>query len=165
MPESVDPKSILLLQYSPTTCYHNPIFDRYNLNNTFSDLHIPHFPRHLKKVNILKKQLVLDVRNSLSFLAILDQYATLTFLEILTKWLPSAILNIRNSLSIAFLAISDRYTTLFFLTKWLPSAILDVRNSLSIAFLAILDQYGIVFIFIFLQNGRRRTFWMFENHF
>ena len=28
MPESVDPKSILLLQYAPT-CYHNPIFDRY----------------------------------------------------------------------------------------------------------------------------------------
>ena len=50
-----------------------------------------------------------------------------------------------------------------FLTKWLPSAILDVRNSLSITFLPILDQYG--FIFYFLQNGRRRTFWMFENHF
>ena len=40
---------------------------------------------------------------------------------------------------IAFLAISDRYSTLC-LTKWLLSAILDVRNSLSIAFLAILDQ-------------------------
>ena len=32
----------------------------------------------------------------------------------LTKWLPSAILDVRNSLSIAFLAISDRCTTLFF---------------------------------------------------
>ena len=32
MPESVDPKSILLLQYSPT-CYHNPIFDRYKSHN------------------------------------------------------------------------------------------------------------------------------------
>ena len=30
-----------------------------------------------------------------------------------TKWLPAAILDVRNSLSIAFLAISDRYTTLF----------------------------------------------------
>ena len=32
----------------------------------------------------------------------------------LTKWLPSAILDVRKSLSIAFLAISDRYATLFF---------------------------------------------------
>ena len=51
-----------------------------------------------------------------------------------------------------------------FLTKWLPSAILDVRNSLSIACLAILDQYGFCF-WIFLQNGRRRSFWMSENQF
>ena len=42
----------------------------------------------------------------------------------------AAILDVRKSLSIAFLAISDR------------SAILDVRNSLSIAFLAISDPYG-----------------------
>ena len=41
------------------------------------------------------------------------------------KWLPSPILDFRNSLSIAFLAISDR------------SAILDFLNSLSIAILAI----------------------------
>ena len=33
----------------------------------------------------------------------------------LTKWLTSAILDVRISLSIAFLAISDRYATLFFL--------------------------------------------------
>ena len=54
-----------------------------------------------------------------------------------------------------------------FLTKWLPSAVLDVRNSLLIAFLAILDQYGILFFFgnFFTKWGRRRTFWMFENHF
>ena len=103
------------------------------------------------------------------------------FLKILTKWLPSAILDVRNSLSIAFLAILDQYATLIFLkslTKWLPSAIMDVRNSLSIAFLAILDQYEILFfleIFYkmaagahfghFLQNGRRRPFWMSEIHF
>ena len=42
------------------------------------------------------------------------------FWKFLTKWLPEAILDVRNSLSIAFLAISDR------------SAILDFRNSLSI---------------------------------
>ena len=41
----------------------------------------------------------------------------------------AAILDVRKSLSIAFLAISDR------------SAILDVQNSLSMAFLAISDPY------------------------
>ena len=65
-------------------------------------------------------------------------------LKCLTKWPPAAILDVRNSLSIAFLAISDRYGTLFFvfLTKLPPAAILDVRKSLSIAFLAISDEYG-----------------------
>ena len=50
------------------------------------------------------------------------------FWKFLTKWLTSAILDVRISISIAFLAISDRYATLYFfwkfLTKWLPSAIL-----------------------------------------
>ena len=60
----------------------------------------------------------------------------------------AAILDVRNSLSIAFLAISDRFATLIFfefLTKWLPAAILDVRNSLSIEILAISDRYRICF--------------------
>ena len=73
------------------------------------------------------------------------------FLIFWIKWPPALILDIRNSLSIGFLAILDRYATLIFfeiLTKWLPSAILYVRNSLPIAFVAILDQYG---IFIFLE--------------
>ena len=48
------------------------------------------------------------------FLAISDRYATLFFWKFLTKWLPSAILDIRNSHLIAFPAISDRYATLFF---------------------------------------------------
>ena len=60
-----------------------------------------------------------------------------------TKWLLAAILDVRKSLSVAFLAISDQYAIFvqMFFTKWLPSAILDVRNSLWITFLAILDQY------------------------
>ena len=36
------------------------------------------------------------------------------FLKFFTKCLPVAILDVRKSLSISFLAISDRYTTLFF---------------------------------------------------
>ena len=36
------------------------------------------------------------------------------FFFFFTKWLPSAILDVRNSLWITFLAILDQYTTLFF---------------------------------------------------
>ena len=69
------------------------------------------------------------------------------FRKILTKWLPSVILDVRNSLSIVFLAISHRL------------AILDFLNSLSIAILTISDRYRIL-LFLF-----RRPFWMSENHF
>ena len=41
--------------------------------------------------------------------------------KFLTKWLPAAILDVPNSLSIAFLVISDRYATCF----WPPAAILN----------------------------------------
>ena len=71
------------------------------------------------------------------------------FGKFLTKWLPSAILDVRNSLSIAFLAIFDQCVNI--LTKWMPSATLDVRNSLSIAILAILDKYGIFFLNFFTK--------------
>ena len=54
-------------------------------------------------------------RNSLSiaFLAILDQYKFLIFLNFFTKWLPAAILDVQSSLSMAFLVISDQYETFF----------------------------------------------------
>ena len=51
---------------------------------------------------------------TIALLAILDQYRIFYFLEIFTKWPPADILDVRKSLLIAFLAISDR------------SAILDV---------------------------------------
>ena len=95
------------------------------------------------------------------------------FFFFLTKWLPPPILDVHNSLLIAFLAISDRYAAAVghigcpkitfdhisyhfrsicnfffnFLTKWLPAAILDVRNSLSIAFLAISNRYATLIVF------------------
>ena len=53
-----------------------------------------------------------------------------------------------SAVSIAFIAISDQYATLFlhfFFTKWLPAAILDDRKSLSLTFLAISDQYATFF--------------------
>ena len=51
-------------------------------------------------------------------------------------------------------------------TKWLPAANLDDRKSFSITFLAISDQYAtFIFFEFFSQNGRRRPFWMIENHF
>ena len=70
-------------------------------------------------------------------------------------------LDVQNSLSIAFLAISDLYATLiflFFFTKWLPAAILDVRKSLSISFLSISHRYA-TFFEIF---DKIRHFWPFQ---
>ena len=59
----------------------------------------------------------------------------------------AAVLDDRKSLLIAFLAISDQYTTFLF-TKWLPAAILVDRESLLIAFLAISDQYATLIFFL-----------------
>ena len=72
------------------------------------------------------------------------------FWKFLTKCLPSAILDVRNSLWITFLAILDQYRFVFkFLTKWLPVAILDVRKSLSISFLSISHRYTTFYFFYF----------------
>jgi hypothetical protein len=74
-----------------------------------------------------------------------------------------AILDVRNSFSVAFLAILDQNTTfIFFSGNGRLVSILDVQNSFSFAFLAISDQNA---TFIFFQNGRRRPFWMSEIHF
>ena len=69
------------------------------------------------------------------------------FWKFLTKWLQSTILDVRNSLSIAFLAILDQYGTFFgnFLQNGCCRQILDVWNSLSIAILAISDRNRIFF--------------------
>ena len=56
----------------------------------------------------------------------LEKYATFICLEFFTKWPLAAILDDRKSLSIAFLAISDQYATLFFFQNgrqqpfWIP---------------------------------------------
>ena len=53
-----------------------------------------------------------------------------------------------------------------FFHKMAGAAILDDLKSLSITFLAISDQYAaFLFFYFFLQNGRRLSFWMTENHF
>ena len=94
---------------------------------------------------------ILDVQKSL--LTISDQYQNFYFCDFFLQnrcrrpfWMSkthfrwhfwpfqiSPILDVRNSLLNAFLAIADQYATWKFLIKWLPS----------ITFLAILDQYGI----------------------
>ena len=51
----------------------------------------------------------------MTFLAILDQYGILFYFRFFTKWPLALILDVQNSLLIAFLAISDRYTNLNFL--------------------------------------------------
>ena len=75
-----------------------------------------------------------------------------------------------KSLSIAFLTISDQYTTFhfsdFFSTKWPLAPILDDRKSLSIALLAISDQCAtFIFLEILSHNVLRWPFWMTENNF
>ena len=52
-------------------------------------------------------------------------------------------LDVRKSLSVAFLAISDQYAIFFY--KMAAGGHLDVRKSLSVAFLAISDQYATFF--------------------
>ena len=106
-----------------------------------------HISRHFRSIrNIFLNILFTKYdRKSLSivFLAISDQYAkwligafliklwsaqafSSIFLKFCTKWPPTAILDNRKSLSIAFLAISYQYTTFFF--KWPPAAISDDRK-------------------------------------
>ena len=96
------------------------------------------------------------------------------FFKFLTKWPAADILDVRKSLSIAFLTISDRSAILdvwnslsiailvisYQCRIFFPAAILDVRKSLLIVFLAILDPYGTFFVFNFWENGRRQPFWM-----
>ena len=84
------------------------------------------------------------------FNIISDQCHNFYFVIFFTKWLPVAILDVQNSLSMAFLAISDQYQTFFkTFTKWPPAPILDVRNSLLIAFFAISDRYAALMFFNF----------------
>ena len=93
------------------------------------------------------------------------------FLFFLTKWLPVAILDVRKSLSISFLAISDQYTTLIFVEIFDKMAAVchfgcNVRKftldhiSGHFRSIQIFDFFD-----IFLQNGCRWPFWMSENHF
>ena len=65
-------------------------------------------------------------------LAISDRYTTSFFFEIFDKMAAvGPILDVRNSLLIAFLAILDKYWILFclkFFTKWPPAPILDMSE-------------------------------------
>ena len=90
--------------------------------------------------------------SEITFDLISGHFRSIRNFNFLTKWLPSAILDVWNSLWITFLAILDQYYFLFFFTKWLTSAILDVRNSLLIAFLAISDRYATLFFLEFLTK-------------
>ena len=76
------------------------------------------------------------------------------FGNFLTKWLTSAILHVRNSLSIAFLAISDRYATLFFWGNFW-------QNGCRRPFW----KFEIPFRSHFLPFQINRPFWISEIHF
>ena len=88
------------------------------------------------------------------------------FWKFLTKWLPSAILDVRNSLWITFLAILDQYRFFIFFYKMAagghfgcPKITFDL---ISIHFTSIRN---FIFFWNFCQNGCRRPFWMSEIHF
>ena len=136
----------------------------------------------------------LDVRNSLSivFLAISDRYAT-SFFKIFDlmaavgnfgcpkftfsrisghfKLIPNfhkmaAIVHFgfRNSLSIAFLAILDKYRIIYFWNFFQNGRRRPLWMwEISIAFLAISDHMQL--FFKFWHNGCRRPFWMSKIHF
>ena len=63
------------------------------------------------------------------------------FFKNVIKWPQPAILDVRKSLSIALLTISDQCTTFFFLKLY-------ARKSLLIAFLALSDQYATIGHFV-----------------
>ena len=120
---------------------------------------------------LVHKLAILDDRKSLliAFLAISDQYATFLYLNFFTKWPPQAILDYRKSLSIALLAISDQYETFIcfdFFHKMAAAGHFKLPqftfNRISRHFRSI---HNFNFFRFFLQNGRRRPFWMTENHF
>ena len=71
------------------------------------------------------------------------------FVSFFTKWLPAAILVVQNSLSMAFLSISDQYKTFFFnfFYKMAGGAHLGCSKFTLIPFLAISDRYATLIYF------------------
>ena len=105
--------------------------------------------------------LILDVRNSrsIAFLAILDRYTTLFFLDIFNKMAAVGHFECPkftfDRISGHFRSIGNFNFFLKFFTKWPPAPILDVRNWLSIAFLAISDRYATLFFLEIIDKMTR----------
>ena len=77
-----------------------------------------------------------------------------------------AILDVRNSLSIAFLAILDRYANLFIFDKMAAVGHFGCpKFTLDHIFGHFRSIQIFILFFYFLQNGYRRPFWMSEIHF
>ena len=87
------------------------------------------------------------------------------FFKCLTKWLPSAILDVRNSPPIAFLAILDQYGIFIFLDFFYKMAASAHFGYPKFTFDRISGHNQLYFFGFFLQNGCRRPFWMSEIHF
>ena len=81
-----------------------------------------------------------------------------------TKWLPTAILDGRKSLLIAFLVISDQYATFYVFHKMAAGGHFGWPK---ITFDRISRHFRSIrnFFIYFSQNRCRRPFWMAENHF
>ena len=91
------------------------------------------------------------------------------FLKFLTKWLTSAILDVRISLSIAFLAMLDRYATFIFFEIFDKMADIGHFGCPKFTFDRISGHFrsicNLKFFGNFWQNGCRRPFWMSEINF
>ena len=81
------------------------------------------------------------------------------------SWLPSAILDVRNSLSMAFLAISDQYETFFKFCLQNGSRRPFWMSEIHFRSHFWPFQIDTQFFLNFWQDGRRRPFWMSETHF
>ena len=95
----------------------------------------------------------------------ITSYHTIMFIFVncFTKWLPAAILYVRNSLLIAFLAILDQYIFIFFVNFWQNGCRRPFWMS-EIHFRSHFWPFQIN-TKLFLQNGRRRPFWISEINF
>ena len=75
---------------------------------------VPQFPLIIRIESLICQNIYIIDCMYIVDLEIANKYLSIylsIFFKFLTKWLMSAILDVRISLSIAFLAISDRYAT------------------------------------------------------
>ena len=90
----------------------------------------------------------------------ITSYHNFYFANLFTKWLPVAILDVQNSLSMAFLAISDQYEIIFFIEIFYKMAAGAHYGCPKFTFDRISNHFRSIRNFFL-----RRPYWMSEIHF